>query len=107
MEKIKVKEIKEDAIINIPVNKNFYMMVKESLYNMFSIIQEKGDSEACLTNITTKPYNELSNNEKCFFTYTLLMSEIEKQAQDNNLYVEKEINVESLLNSMNKEDATD
>ena len=54
---VKVKEIKDNALIDIKVNKNFYLMSKDALY-----------------------------------TITLLLSEIEKQVQENpNLYDEKEV----------------
>jgi hypothetical protein len=97
MEKVKVKEIKNDAIINIPVNKSYYLMVKAALFDLFTYLQEKGISEESLKNITSKPYPELSEQERTFYTITLLLAEIERQATLNDLYDEKEFDAEAAL----------
>lgn len=94
MSKVTVKEIKNDAIINIPVNKNYYLMVKAVLYDLFTMLQEKGVSEDALKNILSKPYAELTQQEKSFYTITLLLAEIEKQATENKLFDEKEFDAE-------------
>ena len=39
---LKVKELKEDALVSVTVNKNFYMMVKNSL---FYIVQQMNKDE--------------------------------------------------------------
>ena len=41
--------------------------------------------------------SELSQEEKSFYTITLLLGEIEKQATDNNLYNESTIEPESMI----------
>lgn len=88
---IKVKELKDDAILEIKVNKSYYLMAKAA---SFTIIQqmnviEKG--EEYFKSIMTSKYEDLDNLQKAFFTIVLLLAEIEKTATDKNLYEEKEI----------------
>ena len=103
MSKITVKEIKDDAIIHVPVNKNYYIMVKALLYNLFIEFQKKGVSEETLQNIMKKDYLQMSDEERSFYTVTILLAEIERQATTNNLIVEKEVNPENNLKSEDKE----
>ena len=106
MENIKAKEIKDDAIIDIKVNKTFYMMTKSALFTIFKEVHDisKGNSQEFVKNLTSKPYTELNDKERVFYTLTLLTGEIEKQAQENNLFQEKEINIEDLKKELEQID---
>lgn len=89
---VKVKEIKDNALIDIKVNKNFYLMSKDALYTIFKHLLKNESEKENLQNILTKQFNELSDFERAFYTMTLLTSEIEKQVQDNpELYNEREV----------------
>jgi hypothetical protein len=89
---ITVKEIKDSALIDIKVNKNFYLMSKDTLYTIFKHLLNNESEKENLQNILTKDFNQLSDFERAFYTVTLLVSEIEKQVQANSdLYTEKEI----------------
>tara|TARA_R100001460_G_C3467316_1_gene166721 strand:+ start:298 stop:633 length:336 start_codon:yes stop_codon:yes gene_type:complete len=97
MDKIKVQEIKDDAIISIKVNKAFYMMCKASLFTLFKDIHDlKEDPETFVKNVASKPYAELGDKERIFHTITLLVSEIEKQALEGNYIIEKEVSKEDI-----------
>jgi len=99
---IKVKEIKDDAIMHIPVNKTYYLMIKAVLFNLFERLQEKGLSDESLNQILKKSYTELSTEERSFFTVALLLAEIEKQATDQNLFDEKEFDPEKVVDDSTK-----
>jgi hypothetical protein len=88
---IKVKELKDDALITIQVNKSYYLMAKAaSFYILQQLnVQEKGD--AYFKEIITKNYEDLNDAERTFYTLILLLAEIEQQAQQANLYNEQEI----------------
>ena len=88
---VKIKEIKNDAMINITVNKNFYLMVKELAYYLFTSQEDNVKLEEALKNMTTKEYSDLTTYERAFFTTTLLITEIERVAKKDSLYDEKEI----------------
>ena len=89
---VKVKEIKDSALIDIKVNKNFYLMSKDALYTIFKHLLNNESDKENLQNILTKQFNDLSEFERAFYTITLLVSEIEKQVQDNpELYNEREV----------------
>jgi hypothetical protein len=89
---VKVKEIKDNALIDIKVNKNFYLMSKDALYTIFKHLLKNESDKENLQNILTKQFNDLSEFERAFYTITLLVSEIEKQVQDNSeLYNEREV----------------
>ena len=95
----KVKQLKDDAVLNIKVNKSYYLMVKASLLTMLTEINtnKEVDITKFMKSLTTKDYNELDAKEKIFYTLTLLVGEIEKQAQDADALIEKEIDIEKYI----------
>jgi hypothetical protein len=88
---VTVKELKDDAIVEIKVNKSFYLMTKALSYFLFQTIKDDNEREESLKKIMTGKYEDMNDFERSFYTVTLLLAEIEKQAQDNKLYEEKEI----------------
>lgn len=87
---IKVKELKDDAIIEIKVNKAFYLMVKAILLNLINNITVE-DKDTYIKESMTKEYKDLDETQRSFYTTGLLLAEIEKVAKDKNLFQEKEI----------------
>lgn len=87
----KIKEIKDDAIIGIEVNKSYYLMVKALSLQLFLKINVE-DKDQYLKELMTKEYKELDENQRSLYTVILLLAEIESQATRQNLYEEKEIN---------------
>jgi len=88
---IKVKELKDDAIVKIPVSKGYYFMVKNLAFDLVGKMIKEDKSEDYLKEIGNKPYNELDDNQKSLHTVTLLVAEIEAQAQLQGLFNEKEV----------------
>jgi hypothetical protein len=88
---IKVKELKDDAIVNVAVNKNFYMMVKNSLYYLFMLEKDPKVKEESLKKIKEASYEQLNDYERTFYCLSLLVAEIERVASTEKLYEEKEI----------------
>ena len=88
---IKLKEMKDDALITIQVNKTYYLMAKAASFVVLHgmDINEKG--EEYFKEISTKKYEELDDQQKTFYTLVLLLSEIEKKATEEKLYVEREV----------------
>jgi hypothetical protein len=87
---IKVKELKDDAIITVKVNKSFYLMTKSVLLHLFKTI-DNPDKEQYIKDTMTKEYKDLDEFQRSFYTIGLLLAEIEKEAKSNELYEEKEI----------------
>lgn len=104
MSTVKVKELKDDVIVNVPVNKSYYLMVKAVLYDLFSKLIEKGANEESIQGMLKKEYNELTQDERSFYTVTLLLAEIEKQAIENNLFEEKEFDAEKVVDNHEPKD---
>ena len=92
MESIKVQEIKDGAIIDIKVNKTFYMMCKASLYTLFKENYDikNGNPETFIKNIVSQPYDKLNEKQRLFHTFTLLIGEIETQAKAQGLLLDKD-----------------
>ena len=87
---VKVKEMKDDAIINVKVNKGYYQMTKALSFYLFT--QFKGNNkEAYLKETIQKDYADLDDLQKSFYTVTLLLAEIEKEATASGMVDEKEI----------------
>lgn len=87
---IKVKEIKDDAIINIKVNKAYYLMVKTTSLYLFKQMPEE-NREQYLKDSLTKEYKDLDEVQRSFRTIALLLNEIEQSATDQNLFDDKEV----------------
>jgi len=97
---VKVKEIKEDAIISIQVNRHFYLMVKSLSHYLVS--QMGIEDPQKLKDMMGKKFEELSDTEKGFYTTALLLAEIETQANSQGMLVENEIDVENLKADLKK-----
>ena len=85
----KVKQIKEDAIVTIEVNKVFYKMVKD--LSGFLISGMELTSADDLQSIMKKDFDKMSDPERGVYTLTLLLAEIEVQAQKQDKLEETEI----------------
>jgi hypothetical protein len=86
---VKLKELKDDALIDVKVNKSYYFMVKLELFNAVErIISENPEEAKDLENIITKKYDELSVLQRTIYTLSLLVAEIERVATEKDLFVE-------------------
>lgn len=88
---LKFKELNDDAVIDIKVNKAYYLMVKNSLFFLLTQIKDEENREQLIKDTTSISYKDMSDWQKTFHTLTLLIAEIEKQAKDKKLYTEREI----------------
>jgi hypothetical protein len=90
---IKVKELKDDAMLDVKVNKSYYMMAKAASYTILKgmNIPDKENGDEYFKKIMNDKYENLDDNQRAFYTIVLLLAEIEKQATENNLFIEKEI----------------
>lgn len=87
---IKVKELNDDMLLNIQVNKSFYMMTKALSFYLYSQMTVD-NKEEYMKDIMTKTYHELDDLQRSFYTTALLLAEIEAQAKATNSFTEKEI----------------
>jgi len=88
---IKVKELKDDAIVQVPVSKGYYIMVKNLAYILLNKMIQDKKSEEYLKDIGVKTYVELDDDQKAMQTVTLLVAEIEAQAVVQKQFQEKEV----------------
>jgi hypothetical protein len=88
---ITVKEIKDDAVVSVKVNKSFYMMTKSLSFYLFQHIGKEDQTDEYLKSIMTKAYADLDDLQRSFYTVALLLAEMESQIKAENLYVEKEV----------------
>jgi len=104
MEVKKVKEMKDDALLDVKVNKTYYQMAKAALLTLLQDVynKENGNPDTFVKDLVAKEYKDLNDKERAFYTLTLLVGEIEKQAVENNAYVEKEIDPEKIKEELEK-----
>ena len=88
---LKVKQLKEDVLIDVKVNKGFYMMLKGTLYHLFNQMDDVKKREESLKNVMNKKYEEMDSYERSFYTITLILAEIERVAAEQNLFTEETI----------------
>jgi len=86
----KIKEIKDDALLNIQVNKSFYLMNKALSFYLFNKVDVE-NKDVYLKDLMTKEYKDLDDLQRSIYTVILLIAEIERQASENNQFEEKEI----------------
>jgi hypothetical protein len=96
MSTIKVREIKNDAVIDIKLNKNFYLMLKATMLYIFKQEKDQEKYEALIKKVMSaeaenEPHTE---HEAAFKTMLLLLAEIERQAGEKELFDIKEIEIE-------------
>lgn len=88
---IKVKEIKDDAVVSIKINKSFYMMTKGLSFYIYQTIGKENQTDEYFKEIMTKSYADLDDLQRSFYTIALLLAEMESQFKTENLYVEKDV----------------
>lgn len=88
---IKAKELKDDAILDIKVNKSYYLMAKAASFTILQQMNIADKGEEYFKSIMTQKYEDLDDLQRAFYTIILLLAEIEKKATDENLYTEREI----------------
>jgi hypothetical protein len=93
---VKIREIKNDAIINISLNKNFYLMLKAVMLYIFKQEPDKEKYEALIKKVmSTETENEPhTEHEAAFKTMLILLAEIEKKAVESDLFDIKEVPAE-------------
>lgn len=89
---VKVKELKDDVIIDVQVNKNYYLMLKSTLYFIFqNLAPDNIKREESLERIKSAEYDKMNEFERSFYTISLMLAEIERKAVLSDSYVEKEV----------------
>ena len=86
----KVKELKDDAIIEVKVNNSYYLMVKSVLLHLVTTITAE-DKDAYIKEAISKEYKNMDEIQRSFYTVSLLLAEIEQVAKTKDLFVEKEL----------------
>jgi len=100
----KVKELKDNAIVEVKINKVFYMMLKQTLLYIFKQDQDQEKISELIKKVTDKNSDNEPHSEQefAFKTILLLLAEIEAQAEKTNQTDEKDI--EEITKSMIKPD---
>jgi hypothetical protein len=88
---VKVLEVKDDSLVDIKVNKNYYFMTKASLAYLFKLNMDKGEEAEDLESIKDLKYPDMSDFQRAFYTLSLLVAEIERSAKLQDKVEEREI----------------
>jgi hypothetical protein len=88
---IKAKELKDDALLEIKVNKSYYLMAKAASYTILQTMDIPNKGDEYFKQIMSQKYEELDDMQRAFYTIVLLLAEIESQATKNEMYTEREI----------------
>jgi len=100
----KVKEIKDNAIIEIKINKTFYLMLKKTLMYIFKQELDNEKISELIKKITDRNSDNEQHTEQefAFKTIFLLLAEIEVQADKSNQFEEKDM--DDVIKSTVKQD---
>ena len=88
---IKVQELKDDAIVDIKVNKTYYLMVKALSFKLVKEMFDANPDPEYLKETMSKKYEDMDDLQRCFHTTALLLAEIETQSKAQNQIQDKEI----------------
>jgi hypothetical protein len=89
---IKVKKLKDNAVVKIEISKNFYDLVRASLYYVFSLEKdEERKAEILKKSITQEIHTPLNEYELTFKTLIHIVAEIERVAAQEGLFTEETI----------------
>lgn len=88
---IKMKELKDDAVLEIKVNKAYYNMLKAALLYVFNLEEDPVKRQESIKNSMSKEYGDLTDYERTFRTITLAIAEIENVAKKEDLFETLEI----------------
>lgn len=89
---VKVKELKDDAVIDVQVNKGYYLMLKSALFFIFqNLAPDDVTKEESLKKITSGKYEEMNEFERTFYTISLMLAEIEQNAIKSDNIAEKDV----------------
>jgi hypothetical protein len=88
---IKVKELQDDALIDIQVNKAYYMMLKGTLHFLFNLVKDEQKRAAALKVIMEGDYVKMDTYQRSFYTVSLMLAEIERVAKEKNIFEEKDV----------------
>jgi hypothetical protein len=84
----KVREIKDDAIIEIKLNKNFYTMLKGVMLYILKLEPDEAKIKELVAKIINRDTDDQPHTEQeaAFKTMFLLLAEIENQAVVNDQF---------------------
>jgi hypothetical protein len=88
---IKVKELKDDALIDVKVNKTYYMMLKATLHFLFNLVEDEKNRAEALKTVMDGDYAKMDAYQRSFYTITLMLAEIEREAKEKNIFEEKDV----------------
>jgi hypothetical protein len=88
---IKVKELNDDVLLDIKVNKSFYLMAKAASITLLKHLNVEDKGAEYIKQITSQKYEDMTEMERAFYTIILVIAEIERQATEQKVYTEKEL----------------
>jgi hypothetical protein len=89
---VKIKELKDDAIIDVKVNKNFYLMLKHAMFYIFQQQTDVAKKEELIKKVLSKDTKvEFTDHESAFRTLMIILAEIERVAIAEDKMVEREM----------------
>ena len=88
---IKVKELNDDALIDIKVNKSFYLMAKAASVHLLQQMNVADKGLEYISGLMNVKYEDMDDNHRAFYTIILVIAEIERKATEENLFTEKEV----------------
>jgi glucosamine--fructose-6-phosphate aminotransferase (isomerizing) len=74
---IKVKELKDDALVSIVVNKTYYFMVKNLAYSLTQQLLDENKDPQHIKDSFEKTYDQLNETQRNLQTIGLMIAEIE------------------------------
>lgn len=93
---VKIREIKDDALITITLNKNFYLMLKSVMLYIFKQEPDQEKYEGLIKKVMSSEHeNEPhTEHESAFKTMLILLAEIERMAGEQDSFNTREIPTE-------------
>lgn len=84
---VKLKQLKEDVTVNVKVNKNFYFLIKKTLFDIIKDMSTE-DQNKLTEKIKERNFENLSSAQEAAYLFSILIADVEQTAIKENLYEE-------------------
>lgn len=88
---LKVKQLKDDVVIDVKVNKDYYLMVKETLHFLFNLVPDEKQRAELFMKLPEMDPNQMQPIQRAFLTLSLLIAEIERVAVAENMFEQVDV----------------
>jgi len=87
---VKLKELKKDAVVDVKVDKNFYFLIKKTLFDLIKDMNTD-DQKKLTEKIKAQNFDDLTSIQEASYLFSVIIASVEQTAIKENLYEEIDV----------------